>query len=336
MSILEVENLSITYRTLRGNVRAVDGVSFSLEEGESLGIIGESGCGKTTVGKGILRLLPGNAELTGSLFFKKKELIRISESEMRSIRGKEIAMIPQSAMNALDPVDKVKDFIIDGMRAHREVASKANVETIRELFGSVHLEGSLVDHYPHMLSRGMRQRAVIATIFSLRPSLIIADEPTTALDVIVQDQVLKQLAELIKKTRTSLILISHDIGVVAEHCQRMAVMYAGKIVEMGPTADLLTEAYHPYTMGLQNGFLGVRGKLKEIISIPGVPPNLITPPPGCRFSPRCPFSEERCPHEEPMLEEVSPGHRVACHFHRRAAEMRPRAEKPETWMKDSL
>ncbi len=222
------------------------------------------------------------------------------------------------------------------MQAHKEVASEANAERIMELFASVGLEGERIDNYPHMFSGGMRQRAVIATIFSLRPSMIIADEPTTALDVIVQDQVLKQLMDLIKKTNTSLIVITHDIGIVVEHCQNTAVMYAGKLVEIGPTEDVMLEPHHPYTMGLQNGFVGVHGERREIISIPGVPPSLIAPPPGCRFNPRCPFSEERCVEEEPPLEEISATHRVACHFFRRSGEMRLVAKAPETWTREGI
>jgi len=337
MSILEIKNLCVSYRTLRGNVKAVDRIAFSLEEGETLGLVGESGCGKTTAGKAILRLLPRNACIEkGEILFKGRDLLKIDQGEMRLVRGNEIAMIPQSAMNALDPVYKIRDLIIEGMHAHEEVSAEANIEKILELFASVGLDGDRIDDYPHMFSGGMRQRAVIAAIFSLSPSLIIADEPTTALDVIVQDQVLKQLAYLIKKTLTSLIVITHDIGIVAEHCQKTGVMYAGKLIEIGPTENVLLEPYHPYTMGLQNGVVGVRGERREIISIPGVPPSLIDPPSGCRFHPRCPFAEERSAEEEPVLQEVSPGHWVACHFHRNVSEMRLAARKPETWEKGNI
>jgi oligopeptide/dipeptide ABC transporter ATP-binding protein len=335
MGILDVKDLCIYYRTLRGNVKAVDGVTFSIAEGESLGLVGESGCGKTTTGKALLRLLPENARIErGEILFRGRDLVRISLQEMRSIRGKDIAMVPQSAMNALDPVYRIKDLIIEGMLVHKEVAGEANEQRIKELFASVGLEGSRIDNYPHMFSGGMRQRAVIAGIFSLRPSLIIADEPTTALDVIVQDQVLKQLASLIRETRATLIAITHDIGIVAENCQKTGVMYAGKLVEIGPTEDVLVDSFHPYTMGLKNAFLGVRDERREIISIPGVPPSLIDPPHGCRFHPRCPFADATCSQKEPGLAEVSPGHFVACHYHRAAPEMRQVAKDPERWTQE--
>jgi oligopeptide/dipeptide ABC transporter ATP-binding protein len=337
MGLLDVKDLCVYYRTRRGKVRAVDGITFSIAEGESLGLVGESGCGKTTTGKALLRLLPENAAIErGEMLFRGRDLARIGAQQMRLIRGKEIAMVPQSAMNALDPVYRIKDLIIEGMLAHKEVAGEATDGRVVELFSSVGLEGKRIDNYPHMFSGGMRQRAVIAGIFSLRPALIIADEPTTALDVIVQDQVLKQLASLIRETHATLIAITHDIGIVAENCQKTGVMYAGKLVEIGPTEEVLVEAFHPYTMGLKNAFLGVRDERREIISIPGVPPSLIEPPPGCRFHPRCPFANEPCSEKEPLLEEISPGHFVACHYHRAAPEMRRSAQDPEKWTQERI
>lgn len=337
MAILDVRNLCVYYQTRQGKVKAIDGVSFAIEQGESLGLVGESGCGKTTVGKALLRLLADNASIEkGEVLFKNRDLVGLSPGEMRSIRGKEIAMIPQSAMNALDPVYKISDVIREGIGSHREIAAEANRERVVELFASVGLEAGRIDDYPHMFSGGMRQRAVIAAVFALRPSLIIADEPTTALDVIVQDQVLKQLADLVRQTGATLIVITHDIGIVAENCRKTGVMYAGKLVEVGPTEEVLLQPCHPYTMGLQNGLLGVRDERREIISIPGVPPNLINPPSGCRFHPRCPFAAEQCTKEEPGLEEIAPGHRCACHFYSNASVMRLEAKKTSAWTERCL
>ena len=335
MAILDVRDLCVYYQTRQGQVRGIDGVSFSIEPGESLGLVGESGCGKTTAGKAFLRLLADNAAIVGGqILYKGTDLVRLNETEMRAIRGKEIAMIPQSAMNALDPVTRIDALIREGMEAHRELVAEATRERVVELFGSVGLDAARIDDYPHMFSGGMRQRAVIAAIFALRPSLIIADEPTTARDVIVQDQVLKQLADLVRETGATLIAITHDIGIVAENCKKTGVMYAGKLVEIGPTDKVLISPCHPYTMGLQNGLLGVRDERRDIISIPGVPPNLINPPPGCRFHPRCPFSRERCVAEEPPLKEISPGHRCACHFSPDAEAMRREAKKMSVWTKE--
>lgn len=335
MAILDVRDLCVYYQTRQGKVRGLDGVTFTIEQGESLGLVGESGCGKTTAGKAFLRMLADNAAIVrGRMLYKGTDLVTLGDAEMRAIRGKEIAMIPQSAMNALDPVTRIDALIREGMQAHREIAAEASRERVVELFGSVGLEANRIDDYPHMFSGGMRQRAVIAAIFALRPSLIIADEPTTALDVIVQDQVLKQLADLVRETGATLIVITHDIGIVAENCRKTGVMYAGKLVEIGPTDKVLITPCHPYTMGLQNGLLGVRDERREIISIPGVPPNLINPPPGCRFHPRCPFAQERCVAEEPPLEEISPGHRCACHFFPDADAMRREAKKMSVWTKE--
>jgi oligopeptide/dipeptide ABC transporter ATP-binding protein len=338
MAILDIRNLCVSYRTPQGNGQAVDGVTFSLEEGESLGLVGESGCGKTTAVNAILGLLPNNATIQrGEIFYKGRDLLKLSKSELRLVRGKEIAMIPQSAMNSLDPVYKIRNLMIEGMLAHKAIAAEAKTERIVELFSLVGLEGSRINDYPHMFSGGMRQRAVIAAVFSLRPSLIIADEPTTALDVIVQDQVLNQLTYLIKKTNTTMIMITHDIAIVTESCQKIGVMYAGELLEIGPIEKVLLEPFHPYTMGLQNGLLGVRGERREIISIPGVPPNLLNYPAGCRFHPRCPFGEERCTSKGPVLEEVSPGHWVACRLHaERVQKMRLAAREPGIWTRGRI
>lgn len=337
MPVLDIQNLSVTYRSGRGHIHAVDNVSFSLEKGETLGLVGESGCGKTTIGKAILRLHPEGAISPKSrILFEGQDLLALSDTEMRAVRGSRIGLIPQSAMNALDPVSRIGDLIKESLAAHGLDSPESRDRRLSELFASVGLDTDRIGDYPHMFSGGMRQRAIIAMAFSLNPSLIIADEPTTGLDVIVQEQVLKQLSNLIQKEVATFLIITHDIGIVAEHCRTTAVMYAGRLVEIGPTREVLLDPFHPYTMGLQNGFLGVKGKFKEVISIPGAPPSLTAPSPGCPFYPRCPFAESRCETEVPPLEDVSPAHRVACHFHHEAHKMRELTQRAETWREAAL
>ncbi|MCC7347213.1 MAG: ABC transporter ATP-binding protein [Variibacter sp.] len=332
MAVLEVRDLSVAYRTARGRVHAVDRVSFSLEPGESLGLVGESGSGKTTIGKAILRLLPDDAILPGSgILFEGRDLLGLSARAMRAVRGRQIGLIPQSAMNALDPVARVGALIGKAMALHH-VATGAEADArVQKLFETVGLDPERRRHYPHMFSGGMRQRATIAMAFALEPKFLIADEPTTGLDVLVQDQILQELAKLVRERGTTFLIITHDVGVVAEYCRTVAVMYAGRLVEIGPTADVLVDPAHPYTMGLQNGFLGLRGAFKEIVSIPGSPPSLAAVDPGCPFRARCPFAQAICHTEVPALAEVAPGHRSACHFRDRAPAMREKARQPETW-----
>jgi oligopeptide/dipeptide ABC transporter ATP-binding protein len=332
MAVLDVRKLSVTYRSGDGDVYAVDDVSFTLEKGDSLGLVGESGSGKTTIGKAILRLLPEGCIAGDShIVFDGKDLLDASEREMRAIRGRKIGLIPQSAMNALDPVVRVGDLITEAMVLHGLSDRGGADGKIKELFASVGLDMDRRMHYPHMFSGGMRQRAVIAMAFALEPSLIIADEPTTGLDVIMQGQILKELSKLVARTGSTFMIITHDMGVVAEHCRTVAVMYAGRLVEVGPARDILLSPSHPYTMGLRNGFLGVSGKAREVISIPGAPPRLAAPVRGCPFRPRCPFSESRCETEKPPMQEASCAHRVACHFRERASEMREQAMSPAAW-----
>jgi oligopeptide/dipeptide ABC transporter ATP-binding protein len=252
------------------------------------------------------------------------------EEEIRKIRWKEISMISQSAMNALDPVYRVGDQIVEAIRAHEPVDRATALERAAGLFEVVGLERKRLRDYPHQLSGGMRQRSIIAMALALNPSLIIADEPTTALDVIVQDQILQQIKELRREWGSAMIFITHDISVIAETCDAVAVMYAGKIMEYGGTVRIFKEAYHPYTLGLQNAFPSIDAHQPQLISIPGFPPSLIDPPEGCRFRPRCPFGAERCLDEPPALE-VQPGHRVACHFPNRVEEFRQLAPRGETW-----
>jgi oligopeptide/dipeptide ABC transporter ATP-binding protein len=335
MSLLEVEKLGVHYRTRRGVVRAVDGVSFRVEEGENVGIVGESGCGKSTLAKAMTRIFPKNAFIaSGKILFKGRDLAAGGDRELRDIRWREISMISQSAMNTLDPVYRVGSQIAEAITHHEKVSSKEAWGRAAALFQTVGLDVEHLKDYPHQLSGGMRQRAIIAMALALQPSLIIADEPTTALDVITQDQILREFKEKRDRFSASMIFITHDISVIAEICDRIAVMYAGRFMEYGTLRDVIKTPFHPYTIGLQNSFLSIDVHHERLISIPGFPPDLIHPPGGCLFRERCPFAEKIC-HDDPGLLEVGPGHFSACHFPGRAGEFRERAALDETWAERS-
>ncbi len=336
MALLEVNDLRVYYKTRRGLLRAVEGVSFQIEEGQNVGLIGESGCGKTTVVKGILQLLPRSAEIEGRVSFRGRDLLTLKRPELDEIRWREIALVPQSAMNALDPVLKVGDQVLEAIQAHKEIKSKTAREKVAGLFGLVGLDAKRLNHYPHQFSGGMRQRAIIAMSLVLTPKLIIADEPTTGLDVLIQDQILQQIEEIHRQFNVSVLFVTHDIGVVAETCQRIAVMYAGKIVEYADAGSLFEQPYHPYTLGLMNAYPSVRGRKRELISIPGSPPHLVDPPPGCRFSPRCPFACEICQQEEPKLVEMGRDNWAACHRVGEIDQLREEAGKALTWKRMAM
>lgn len=334
MALLEVKNLKIHYRTKNGIARAVENVTFSVESGSTLGLVGESGCGKTTIAKAIMRLLPGNGMIAGGeILFKGRNLVDFSMDEVRKYRWEEIAMISQSAMNALNPVARVGNQIIEAIRAHRKISRTEANKRMTEVFELVGLSTERAVDYPHQFSGGMKQRAVIAMALILDPDLIIADEPTTALDVLVQDQIILKIKELLNKLNNAMILITHDIAVVAETCERMVIMYAGKIMEHADTDAIFYSPYNPYTLGLQNSFPSVKGELKKLISIPGFPPALIDPPPGCRFAMRCPFVLPVCREQEPPLEQVAQGHFSACHRAADVKEIRARSKEEKTWIK---
>jgi oligopeptide/dipeptide ABC transporter ATP-binding protein len=331
--VLRVESLKINFR-LEGKecVQAVDDISFTLDQDEYLGIVGESGCGKSTAIKSILRILPPNGEIvSGHIFYKGKDLVSLPLSEMRKIRWKEISMVSQDAMNSLNPVRRIGDQIIEVIRIHENVRKDEALERAEGLFDLVGIEKKRIYDYPHQFSGGMRQRAMIAMALALNPSIIIADEPTTALDVIVQYTILKQISELRKAFKKSMIIITHDVSVVVENCGRVAVMYAGKIMEYGNTKRVFTQPCHPYTIGLKNAFPEIKGPTKDLISIPGELPSLIHPPKGCRFFERCPFGEERCRKEPPPIIEVGPDHFSACHFPERSEEFRNRGKSVSLW-----
>lgn len=330
--VLDVRNLKTYYSTAAGDVRAVDGVSFSVAPGESLGLVGESGCGKTTVVKSLIRVHGHNARTVGGqIMYKGEDLLTLNTNELNRIRWREMSYVAQSAMNALNPVHRVGDQIVETLQVHSDVSKADAWERAAELFTLVGLERQRLSDYPHQLSGGMRQRVVIALALALEPSLVIADEPTTALDVVVQDGILKQMRHIQEQMGNSMILVTHDISVVAELCQRMAVMYAGHIVETGTTKQLFYEPSHPYTMGLLNAFPTLESAAGELIAIPGSPPNLLRPPAGCRFAPRCPFATELCHTEVPDTVEISPGHTAACHYIDKAEQFRGLAAENATW-----
>ncbi len=317
MALLDVQDLRTYYDTLRGSVKAVDRVSFQVEKGEALGLAGESGCGKTTVALSILKILPsGGRIIGGKILFKEQDLVKIEESKMRkSVRWKGISIVFQGAMNALNPVYKVGDQIAEAILTHEHNVDKDEArERTGKLLELVGMEPSRADNYPHEFSGGMRQRALIAMALACNPELLIADEPGTALDVIVQAQVLKLMKELKKRLNLAMILITHDLSIISETCEKAAIMYAGKMAEYGDIVTIFKEPLHPYTRGLMGAFPSIKAAKRRMTSIPGFPPDLLNPPPGCRFHPRCPHSMDVCRREEPKITEVANQHYVACHL----------------------
>jgi len=315
-ALLEVKNLTTYFETLRGYVRAVENVSFEIRKGEAFGLAGESGCGKTTTALSILRLLPPNGRIiSGKILFEGKDLLKLSDEEYRKeIRWKGISVIFQGAMNSLNPVMSVGDQIAEAIMVHENVSKDEALERAGKLLDLVGIGAERVDRYPHELSGGMRQRAIIAMSLACNPRLIIADEPTTALDVIIEAQVLKVMKDLQRKLNLSMLVISHDLSMIAETCERIAIMYAGKIVEMGDIVKVYKDPLHPYTQRLINAFPSIIGPKKELATISGFPPDLLSPPPGCRFHPRCPYAKDKCRKEEPPLVEIDKDRYVACYL----------------------
>ncbi len=316
MPLLEVRNLKAYYLTSRGPVKAVDNVSFDLERGESLGLAGESGCGKSTLGFSLINLLPPPGKIVdGSIKIDGIEVVGKPDEELRrEVRWKKISMIFQGAMNALNPVLTIGDQLSEPLIYHQGVSKVEATERVKEHLELVGLDPDIYKRYPHELSGGMKQRAVIAMALLEHPDVIIADEPTTALDVIVQAQILNLLKSLKKKLNLSIIFISHDLAVISEIADRLAIMYAGEIVEIGPSENLYLNPRHPYTQKLLGAIPRLKKKVERLEFIPGAPPNLIHPPSGCRFHPRCPYRFEPCDKEEPPFIEVEPGHYVRCHL----------------------
>jgi len=310
--LLEVANLKAYYRVPNGNVKAVDGVSFTVSEDDVFGIVGESGCGKSTLASSILRLVKPPCYIEGGkVLFEGKDLLDMDEESLRRIRWKDLSYIPQGSMNSLNPVMKIGDQFADVIMTHENTNKKEAIARAVEILNEVDLPEEIVNMYPHQLSGGMKQRVIIAIATALKPRLIIADEFSTALDVVTQRRVAEFLEERRKSIGASMINITHDIALQAEIVKRLAVMYAGKMVEISDVNSIFKEPLHPYTKGLISA-TPILGEERKIEGIPGNPPNLINPPPGCRFHPRCSVAEDICKREEPPLREIQQGRFVAC------------------------
>ncbi len=314
MALISVENLSVGYRTKKGVLHAADNISFSIKQGRSLGFVGESGCGKTTVGMTLMGLLPENATiLQGDIFFNGNNFAKFNELEWRSARGKDISMIFQAAMNALNPVIRVHEQIMEAIEIHHPQLSKTEMlKKVKKLFNLVKIPEDRLRDYPHQYSGGMKQRAVIAMALACNPKLIIADEPTTALDVIVQEQILKGIKQIQKGMNTSLIFISHDIAVVADVCEDVCVMYGGQIVEQGKREEVFRFPRHPYTQTLLSSYLSLDNDEEIVIPEIRSAPDLINITGGCRFAANCPHNSEECGDRTPSWVELSSTHKAFC------------------------
>ncbi len=330
MSLLSVRDLVVTYATRAGPVRAVDGVNLDVPAGSITGLVGESGCGKSTLGRALMGVLPDAGRIAGGqIMFEGTDIAALSASARRAIAWRRLSFIPQTAMNALDPVQRLRAQMLEVLIERGGLGKAAALARASELFHLVGLDPVRLSDYPHQFSGGMRQRASIALALALEPALVVADEPVTALDVIVQRQVLDVMRNLQARLGLAMILVTHDIAVVAYACDRVAVMYAGRIVESGPVADVLENPLHPYTMGLTHAFPDLYGDDMTLVPIDGTPPSLLHPPTGCRFAARCPFVQPRCAEEPPV---TNGDHHAACWRIDEAAELRALAAIPATWV----
>ena len=315
-ALLEIENLAVDYLTPDRVVRAVDSVSFDVRPGEIVGLAGESGCGKTSAAHAILRLLRPPAEISeGQILFEGRNILDMKDEELRSFRWRNVSIVFQSAMNSLNPVITVASQFLDTYQAHEKISKKDAMERAAELMRLVGIDPSRLNGYAHELSGGMRQRVVIALALSLNPELIIMDEPTTALDVVVQRDILQEIEELQKRLNFAVLFITHDLSLLVEFSNRIAIMYAGRIAEFASAQDLFLHPEHPYTVGLMQSFPSLVGEKKPLRGIPGSPPDLGSPPSGCRFNPRCEKVMDICGRVSPPLLPSAPDHLTACHLY---------------------
>jgi peptide/nickel transport system ATP-binding protein len=313
--LLSIRDLCVDYVTDRGAVRAIDRVSLDLEPGEILGIAGESGSGKSTLAQALLRILPPPAVISGGeVRFEGRDVLALTEPEHRALRWRRISMVFQSAMDALNPVITVGEQIVDTLLAHGAGSAQAARSRAGELLELVGIPEARLDSYAHQLSGGMRQRVGIALALALEPALVILDEPTTALDVIVEREILDHIRALQRRIGFAVLFITHDLTRMLQVSDRVAVFYAARLVELAPAAELRRSPRHPYTQGLLRAFPSVRGDIADLASIPGAPPSLENPPPGCRFHPRCELAVDLCRERDPELSRLGPGHHAACHL----------------------
>lgn len=315
MNVLEVKNLKTYFFTPFGTVNAVDGVSFEMKRGQALGLVGESGCGKTTLAYSIMRLIPLPGRIVdGEILLNGENILELDEKQFKKYRWKELSMVFQGAMAAFNPLYKIGDQISEVMVYHMGMNKEEAMKRSGELLELVGIEKDRVNNYPWELSGGMRQRAMIAMALAVNPSILVADEPTTALDVIVSGQIMDLIKNIREKLDLTMLLITHDISVIAQTCDEVAVMYAGKLVEKAETSEIFKNSFHPYTTALIEAFPNIKGPNRVLKGIPGDPVDLMNPPDGCRFAGRCFFAKENCFHDEPILTEVETNHSVACHY----------------------
>jgi len=325
--VLDVADLRAWYGTEGDPVRAVDGVSFEIRSGETLGLVGESGCGKSTLGRTILGLLPEGAATAGEIRYRNRNLVTAPPKEVRALRGPELGLIFQEPMTRLDPLMTIENHFVETLKAHEsDTKEKEMRRRSLDALGAMGIPPTRFKQYPHEFSGGMRQRIMIALALVLNPKVLVADEPTTALDVIVEGQILEILADLRRNFDTALLLITHNLGIVAEACDRVAVMYAGRIVEQGDAREVFAEPAHPYTRALLESIISLA--TTELKYIPGAPPSLIDPPPACRFHPRCPSAMRVCSTKDPIEVSIAAGHVTECWLHGPEDEIPAGGERP--------